>query len=169
MAILDILEYPDPRLRQVAKPVEVVDERIRGIVDDMLETMYSAKGVGLAATQVDIHLRLFVMDTSEDESSPIVLINPTYEPMTEDQSVHQEGCLSVPGVYENLAQRYDRIQVRALGRDGQEFTMEMDGLAAVCVQHETDHLDGKLFVDYLSRLKQDRIRKKLKKSQRLRA
>ncbi len=168
MAILEILEYPDPRLRTVAKPVAEVNDEIRQIVSDMLDTMYSAKGVGLAATQVDIHQRIVVMDMSENGDSPIVLINPRYEGIGDEKSELQEGCLSVPGFFEALG-RFEKIRVSALDRDGAEFTMDVDGLASVCVQHELDHLEGKLFVDYLSRLKQDRIRKKLEKNKRLRA
>ena len=166
MAILDILEYPDPRLRTVAKPVEAVDDAIRQIVDNMLETMYSAKGVGLAATQVNIHQRIVVMDMSEGGDDPIVLINPRFEGMSDEKSELQEGCLSVPGFYEKL-DRLDKIRLTALNRNGEEYSMDLDGLAAVCVQHELDHLEGILFVDYLSRLKQDRIKKKLEKNRRL--
>ncbi|WP_263081444.1 peptide deformylase [Endozoicomonas sp. Mp262] len=168
MAILDVLEYPDPRLRTVAKPVTVVDDDIRKIVDDMLETMYHAKGVGLAATQVDIHQRIVVMDMSENGDAPIVLINPSYEAVNEEKSELQEGCLSVPGFYETLG-RFEKIRLTALDKEGQEYTTELDGLASVCVQHELDHLEGKLFIDYLSRLKQDRIKKKLEKNKRLKA
>ncbi len=165
MAILDILEYPDPRLRTIARPVETIDDEVRQIVDNMLETMYTAKGVGLAATQVDIHLRIVVMDMSENNDDPIVLINPGFEGLSDEKSELPEGCLSVPGFYEKL-HRLDKIRLTALNRDGKEYTMDLDGLAAVCVQHELDHLEGKLFVDYLSRLKQDRIRKKLEKNRR---
>lgn len=162
MALLEILEYPDQRLRTVAKPVAEVNNDIRRIVDDMLETMYDANGVGLAATQVDIHQRIVVMDLSEQGNEPQVLINPGYEPIGDEKSDLQEGCLSVPGFYE-LLDRYAQVRLTALDRDGNEYTRDYDGLAAVCVQHELDHLEGKLFIDTLSRLKQDRIRKKLGK------
>ncbi|USE36688.1 peptide deformylase [Endozoicomonas sp. SCSIO W0465] len=162
MALLEILEYPDPRLRTVAKPVAEVNDDIRRIVDDMLETMYDARGVGLAATQVDIHQRIVVMDLSEEGNKPQVLINPGYEPIGDEKSDLQEGCLSVPGIYE-LLDRYSQVRLTALDRDGNEYTRDYDGLAAVCVQHELDHLEGKLFIDTLSRLKLDRIKKKLGK------
>ncbi|AMO54292.1 peptide deformylase [Endozoicomonas montiporae] len=166
MALLDILEYPDERLRTIAKPVSEVNDDIRKIVDDMLETMYDAKGVGLAATQVDIHQRIVVMDFSGDNSEPLVLINPTFESLTEELTDISEGCLSVPGVFE-LLDRPASVRLTALDRDGKEYSMDFDGLASVCVQHEIDHLNGKLFVDYLSKLKQDRIRKKMVKHKRL--
>ncbi|UYM18359.1 peptide deformylase [Endozoicomonas euniceicola] len=166
MALLDILEYPDERLRTIARPISEVNNDVRKIVDDMLETMYNAKGVGLAATQVNIHQRIVVMDFSENNSKPLVLINPTFEPLTEDLTDISEGCLSVPGVYE-LLDRPASVRLTALDRDGNEYSMDFDGLAAVCVQHEIDHLNGKLFVDYLSKLKQDRIRKKMVKHKRL--
>lgn len=162
MALLEILEYPDPRLRTVAKPVAEVNDEIRRIVDDMLETMYDSNGVGLAATQVDIHQRIVVMDLSEEGDEPQVLINPGYEPIGDEKSDLQEGCLSVPGFYE-LLDRYARVRLTSLDRDGNEYTRDYDGLAAVCIQHELDHLEGKLFIDALSRLKQDRIKKKLGK------
>ena len=162
MAILNILEFPDPRLRTIAKPVEVVDERIRQLVDDMFETMYEAPGIGLAATQVNVHERVIVIDLSEDRSEPLVFINPELETLTEDLEEMQEGCLSVPGFYETVT-RPERVRVKALDRDGQAFDIVCEGLLAVCIQHECDHLNGKLFVDYLSNLKRDRIRKKLEK------
>lgn len=165
MAILAILEYPDPRLRTVAKPVPEVNDEIRQVVDDMLETMYNANGVGLAATQVDFHQRIVVMDLSEEGNQPEVLINPRYEPIGDEKSDLQEGCLSVPGFYE-LLDRWARVRLIALDRDGKEYSKECDGLAAVCVQHELDHLEGKLFIDSLSRLKLDRIKKKLGKKNR---
>jgi len=165
MAILDILHFPDPRLRQCAKAVEQVDDRLRRLVDDMLETMYAAPGIGLAATQVNVHQRVVVIDISEDKRQPQVFINPEIL-FKEGVEEMDEGCLSVPGIYERV-QRAERIKVRALGRDGEPFELETDGLLAVCVQHEIDHLDGKLFVDYLSQLKRLRIRKKLEKSRRL--
>ncbi len=165
MALLEILEYPDQRLRTIAKPVVEVNDDIRRIVDNMLETMYNANGVGLAATQVNIHQRIVVMDLSEDANEPQILINPSYEPIGDEKSDLQEGCLSVPGFYE-LLDRYDRVRLTALDRDGNEYSKDYDGLAAVCVQHELDHLEGKLFIDTLSRLKQDRIKKKLGKKKR---
>ena len=164
MAKLPILEFPDPRLRTVAKPVEAVDEGVRRLVDDMFETMYAAPGIGLAATQVDVHLRLLVLDVSEDQSRPMVFINP--EILSEDgHQVYQEGCLSVPGIYADVT-RANRIRVKALDRDGKAFEVEADGLLAVCIQHEMDHLAGKVFVDYLSPLKRDMVRKKLDKARR---
>ncbi len=166
MALLQILEYPDERLRTIAEPVAKVNDEIRKLIDSMLETMYESKGVGLAATQVDIHKRIVVMDFSEEGNDPLVLINPEFEPIGEDLTDLSEGCLSVPGFFE-LLDRFAEVRLTALDRDGEEFSMELDGLAAVCVQHELDHLNGKLFVDYLSKLKQDRIRKKLIKNKRL--
>ncbi|OED43427.1 peptide deformylase [Endozoicomonas sp. (ex Bugula neritina AB1)] len=165
MALLDILEYPDERLRTIAKPVTEVNDAIRKIVDDMLETMYDAKGVGLASTQVNIDQRIVVMDFSDDNSKPLVLINPTFEALTEELTDISEGCLSVPNIFE-LLDRPAEVRLTALDRDGKEFSMDFDGLPAVCVQHEIDHLNGKLFVDYLSKLKQDRIRKKMIKNKR---
>jgi peptide deformylase len=167
MALLPILEYPDPRLRTVATPVEVVDDALRRLVDDMFETMYAAPGIGLAATQVDVHKRLLVLDVSEDNSQPLVFINPEFEPVAGTQE-YDEGCLSVPGYYDTVS-RHDRIRVRALDRHGQPFELEADGLLSVCIQHEIDHLDGKLFVDYLSRLKRERVKSKLEKSRARRA
>ncbi|HLT04466.1 MAG TPA: peptide deformylase [Pseudomonas sp.] len=168
MAILNILEFPDPRLRTLAKPVEVVDDSIRQLVDDMLETMYAAPGIGLAATQVNVHLRVVVMDLSEDQTEPRVFINPEFEALTDEMEQYQEGCLSVPGFYENV-DRPQKVKVRALDRDGQPFELIAEGLLAVCIQHECDHLNGKLFVDYLSQLKRDRIKKKLEKQHRQQA
>lgn len=164
MALLKILEYPDPRLRTRARDVEQVDEGIRRLAADMLETMYAAPGIGLAATQVDVHLRLIVMDISEDRSQPLVLVNPEILDR-EDVETGEEGCLSVPGITETV-QRARRIRVRALGVRGEALEFDADGLLAVCIQHEMDHLEGKLFVDYLSELKRQRIRKKLVKSAR---
>ena len=164
MTRLTILEYPDPRLRTVAKPVAAVDEPIRRLADDMLETMYAARGVGLAATQVNVHLRLLVADVSEEKNAPLVFINPELVEKHEVE-VSQEGCLSVPGIYEDVT-RAQRVRVRALDRDGKPFERDVDGLLAVCVQHEMDHLEGKLFVDYLSEMKRTRIRKKLEKERR---
>lgn len=168
MAILTILEFPDPRLRSRAKPVAVVDQRIGGLVDDMFETMYAAKGIGLAATQVNVHERVVVMDLSETHDQPRVFINPEIEVLGDDTQDYEEGCLSVPGFYELVARPAD-IRVRALDRDGNPFELKPDGLLAVCIQHELDHLDGKLFVDYLTPLKRLRIRQKLEKLQRQQA
>jgi peptide deformylase len=166
MTRLTILEYPDPRLRTRAVPVARVDDSVRRLIDDLLETMYAAKGVGLAATQVNVHQRLLVADVSETKDQPVVLINPEILERGEP-GVGEEGCLSVPGFFEEVS-RARRIRVRALGRDGQPLEMDAEGLLAVCVQHEIDHLEGKLFVDYLSELKRTRIRKKLEKEQRQR-
>lgn len=161
MGILKILEFPDKRLRIKAKPVEVVDERIRMLVDDMLETMYQAKGVGLAATQVNVHQRVIVIDVSEEKNDPLFLINPE---IVEKDGVEEseEGCLSVPGFYEKVT-RAEHIRVTALNRAGETFQIEARELLAVCIQHEIDHLEGKLFVDYISPLKRNRIQKKLEK------
>jgi len=164
MAKLPILTFPNPRLRNVAKPVPTVDDRVRRLVDDMLETMYAAPGIGLAAIQVDAPLRVVVIDISDDHDAPLCLINPEIlERQGEEQM--EEGCLSVPGFFEPVT-RAERVRVRALDRDGQPFELEADGLLAVCIQHEIDHLDGKLFVDYLSSLKRQRIRRRLEKEQR---
>jgi peptide deformylase len=165
MSLLKILEFPDPRLRTVAKPVTGVDNRIRTLVNDMLETMYNAPGIGLAATQVDIHQRIVVMDLSEDANEPQIFINPEIEVLDSTTCSNQEGCLSVPGFYETV-DRPEHIRLKALDKDGKTFEMEPDGLMAVCIQHEIDHLNGKLFVDYLSAFKRERIKKKLEKLQR---
>jgi peptide deformylase len=165
MALLSILRYPDPRLHTVAQAVAAVDERIRRLADDMLETMYAADGVGLAATQVDVHERLIVMDTSEQHNHPIVLINPEIVKRSAEMAVNEEGCLSVPLVYDRV-ERHAQVTVRALGHDGEVFEMAAEGLAAVCVQHEMDHLMGRVFVEYLSTLKRDRIRTKMLKKTR---
>ncbi len=165
MAVLEILEFPDARLRTVAKPVREVTDRIRTLIDSMFETMYAAPGIGLAATQVNVHQRLLVIDVSEDETGPMVFINPQIIVLDPVAGEYDEGCLSVPGFYETVS-RPQRISVTALDREGSEFTRELDGLLAVCLQHEIDHLDGKLFVDYLSPLKRQRIRKKLEKIHR---
>lgn len=165
MARLSILRYPDPRLHTVARPVAVVDERLRELVDDMLETMYAADGVGLAATQVDVHERIIVMDTSEARGRPLVLINPEIVERSAETAVAEEGCLSVPQIYDKV-ERPAWVTVRALGRDGQPFELDAEGLNAVCVQHEMDHLLGKVFVEYLSPLKRDRIRTKMLKKTR---
>jgi peptide deformylase len=162
MALLTILEYPDPRLRQIAAPVEAVDDALRQLLDDMLETMYAAPGIGLAATQVNIHKRFLVVDISEESDSPLFLINPEITEATGKEK-GEEGCLSVPGVYEPV-ERAEKIRLQALNRDGEPFEMQTEGLLAVCIQHEIDHLDGKLFVDYLSELKRQRLRKKAAKS-----
>jgi peptide deformylase len=164
MALLKILHFPDPRLRTRAKPVAAVDDRIRTLVADMLETMYAAPGIGLAATQVDVHERVVVVDVSEEGDTPLALINPEIV-WKDGVEVMQEGCLSVPGFFEDV-ERADRIRVRFLDPQGQAQELEADGLLAVCIQHELDHLEGKLFVDYLSDLKRTRIRKKLEKEQR---
>ncbi|WP_455206372.1 peptide deformylase [Kaarinaea lacus] len=161
MAILNILHYPDPRLRQKALPVESVDNEIKQLVEDMFETMYQAPGIGLAATQADIQKRIIVIDISEDKSNPLCFINPEIISSDGEEEM-EEGCLSVPGIYEKVS-RADHIKVRALDRNGQSFEIEADGLLSVCIQHEMDHLEGKLFVDYLSELKRQRIRKRLEK------
>ena len=168
MAILNILEFPDPRLRTIAKPVDVVDDALRQLIDDMFETMYDAPGIGLAASQVNVHKRLVVMDLSEDKSEPRVFINPEFEPLTDEMDQYQEGCLSVPGFYENV-DRPQKVKIKALDRNGQPYELIAEGLLAVCIQHECDHLNGKLFVDYLSNLKRDRIKKKLEKIHRQQA
>ncbi|WP_106475880.1 peptide deformylase [Phytohalomonas tamaricis] len=165
MAILEILEYPDERLRTRAKPVEHVGDDVRRLIDDMFETMYDAPGIGLAATQVDHHIRLFVMDVSEDKSQPLVLINPEYEPLDDEREPMQEGCLSIPEYYAEVP-RALRVKARALDRNGEPFELEADGLMAHCIQHEYDHLEGKLFIDYLSPLKRDRVKKKMQKRQK---
>ncbi len=164
MAILDILHFPDARLRNVAKPVSEVDDSVRKLIDDMFETMYDAPGIGLAAIQVNDPRRVIVVDTSEERNAPLALVNPQIVEKQGEEEM-DEGCLSVPGVYETV-QRAEKVRVRALDRDGKQFEMDVDGLLAVCIQHEIDHLDGKLFVDYLSNLKRQRIRKKLEKEAR---
>ncbi len=163
--LLEILEFPDPRLRTVAKPVEKVDERIRKLVDDMFETMYDAPGIGLAASQVDVHEQVIVIDTSEDRSDPRVFINPEITVLDDELGSYDEGCLSIPGFYESV-DRPTHIRISALDRDGNRFEEVPDGILAVCIQHEMDHLQGKLFVDYLSPLKRNRIRSKLEKQHR---
>jgi peptide deformylase len=165
MARLTILRYPDPRLHTIAKPVAAVEERIRQLVADMLETMYAADGVGLAATQVDVHERVIVMDTSEQHDQPLVLINPQITWQSPDFAVAEEGCLSVPLVFDRV-ERHAQVVVQALNRDGAVFELTAEGLVAVCVQHEMDHLMGKVFVEYLSPLKRDRIRTKMVKKAR---
>ncbi len=164
MALLNILQYPDERLHTVAKPVAVIDGRIKKLVADMFETMYEARGIGLAATQVDVHERVVVMDLSEEKNAPRVFINPVITKQNGETS-YEEGCLSVPGIYETVV-RAETVTVEALDADGKKFVLEADGLLAICVQHELDHLMGKVFVERLSPLKQNRIRTKLKKRQR---
>ncbi|HEY8941174.1 MAG TPA: peptide deformylase [Cellvibrio sp.] len=168
MALLPILEFPDPRLRNVAKPVTEVDATIRKLVDDMFETMYEAPGIGLAATQVNVHKRVVVIDVSEDKSQPLVFINPEIEVLDQETSEYDEGCLSVPGFYETVV-RPGHIRVKALDRDGNAFEIEPEGLLAVCIQHELDHLNGKLFVDHISPFKRSRIRSKLEKKHKAEA
>ena len=162
MTLRTILSYPDPRLRTIAKPVEQFDEELQTLIDDMFQTMYAAKGIGLAATQIDQHLQLIVMDLSEDGSQPRVFINPTITPLVEEQFTYEEGCLSVPEYYDKV-DRPKRVKIQALDKDGSAFEEEAEGMLAVCIQHELDHLNGKLFVDYLSKLKQDRARDKVRK------
>lgn len=164
MAILEILQYPDPRLQTPAKRVERIDESVRKLVEDMTETMYAAPGIGLAATQVDVHLQVIVIDVSDDRSDLRVFINPEIT-RREGFAANQEGCLSVPGIYDNV-DRADSVTVTALDRNGSRFTLNASGLLAACIQHEMDHLQGKVFVEYLSELKLNRIRAKLKKRQR---
>ncbi|HKX95276.1 MAG TPA: peptide deformylase [Methylibium sp.] len=165
MAQLSILRYPDPRLHKVAQPVAAVDGRIRQLVADMLETMYAAQGIGLAATQVDVHERVIVIDISDDRDQPLVLINPELVAQSQEMKVGEEGCLSVPQFYDEVP-RHATVTVRALDRDGVSRDIEADGLLAVCIQHEMDHLLGKVFVEYLSPLKRDRIRSKMLKRTR---
>ena len=165
MALLPILCYPDPRLHTVAKPVAQVDARIQSLVADMLQTMYAAQGIGLAATQVDVHERLIVIDVSEDRDSPMVLINPRVLWVSEQTHVNEEGCLSVPGIYDSVV-RHDAIRIEAMDEKGQRREVQAQGLLAVCIQHEMDHLLGKVFVEYLSPLKRNRIKTKLVKAMR---
>jgi peptide deformylase len=165
MTKLTILEFPDSRLRTVAAPVKVVDDRIRALIADMFETMYEAPGIGLAATQIDVHEQIIVIDVSEEKNQPLVFINPRIEVLGDEVREYDEGCLSVPGFYEPVC-RPTQVRVQALDRDGKPFTLEPEGLLAVCIQHEVDHLKGKLYVDYLSPLKRTRIRKKLEKQHR---
>ena len=168
MALLQILEFPDPRLRTIAKPVAEVTDQHRALIEDMFETMYQAPGIGLAATQVNVHERILVIDVSEDKSEPRVFINPEVEVLDPELGEYDEGCLSVPGFYDTVC-RPQRIKVRALNEQGEAYEEELGGLLAICLQHEIDHLDGKLFVDYLSPLKRNRIRKKLEKAHRAKA
>ena len=162
MALLPILSYPDPRLRTIAEPVKTVDADIKQLIKDMIETMYDAKGIGLAATQVDRHIQLIVMDLSEDKDQPMVFINPKITPLTEETLSYEEGCLSVPQIYDKV-ERPSRVKIEAINLEGQAFEVEADDLLAVCIQHEMDHLNGKLFVDYLSPLKRQRAREKVEK------
>ena len=168
MSLLEILEYPDPRLRTIAKPVKDITPQINTLIDDMFETMYDAPGIGLAASQVDQHIQLIVMDISEEKASPHVFINPEITILDGDLEKMQEGCLSIPGFYEDVI-RVEHVLIKALDREGKAFELEATGLLAVCIQHEMDHLQGTLFVDYLSPLKQQRLRKKLEKARRLNA
>ena len=165
MSKLDILRYPDPRLHKVARPVAAVDERIRTLVDDMLETMYAAEGVGLAATQVDVHERVIVIDTSEARDQPLVLINPELVELSDEMAIAEEGCLSVPEIYDKVS-RHARVKVRAIDRSGASREFDAEGLLAVAVQHEMDHLLGKVFVEYLSPLKRSRIKTRMLKKTR---
>jgi len=165
MALLPILCFPDPRLHTVAKPVPTVDARIKALIADMFETMYHAHGIGLAATQVDVHERLVVIDVSEERDQPLVLINPEIIWASAEKKINDEGCLSVPGIYDGV-ERHEAVHVRALDGEGQEQLIEADGLLAVCIQHEMDHLLGKVFVEYLSPLKRNRIKTKMLKAQR---
>lgn len=165
MAHLQILEFPDPRLRKIASPVTVFDEKLEVLIEDMFETMYEAQGIGLAATQVNVHQRLLVIDVSENKDRPLVFINPRFEVIEDELSEYDEGCLSVPGFYETVS-RPRKIKIMALDKSGAEFELEAEGLLATCIQHEIDHLDGKLFVDYISPLKRQRIRQKLEKEHR---
>jgi peptide deformylase len=165
MALLPILCYPDPRLHKVAKPVQAVDARLHTLIDDMIETMYEAGGIGLAATQVDVHERLVVIDTSEARNQPMVLINPEITWMNDERVKGEEGCLSVPGIYDGV-ERATQVKITAMDRDGQSRTIEAEGMLAICIQHEMDHLMGKVFVEYLSPLKQGRIKTKLVKAQK---
>jgi peptide deformylase len=165
MSLLPILRYPDPRLHKIAKPVTVFDERLKKLAADMAETMYDAPGVGLAATQVDVHEQLIVIDVSETHDQLRVFINPEIVWASEERTVYEEGCLSVPGIYDGV-ERPSRVKVKALDLDGKEFEVEADGLFAVCIQHEMDHLKGKVFVEYLSPLKRNRIKTKLVKEER---
>lgn len=165
MALLPILCYPNPRLHKVAQPVQAVDARILALIDDMVETMYEAGGIGLAATQIDVHERLVVIDTSEERNQPMVLINPEIIWMGDERAKGEEGCLSVPGIYDGV-ERATKVKITALDRDGKSRSIEAEGMLAICIQHEMDHLMGKVFVEYLSPLKQGRIKTKLVKAQK---
>lgn len=168
MALLTILEFPDPRLRTVAKPVELFDAGLQQLIDDMLETMYAAPGIGLAATQVNVHKQLLVMDVSENKDTPLVFINPLLTIIDDELESYDEGCLSVPGYYETVT-RPKNVKITALDRHGKNFSITDSGLLAICIQHEMDHLSGKLFVDYLSPLKRNRIKSKLEKAHKQQA
>ena len=168
MAKLDILEFPDPRLRTLATPVTEVTDAVRTLIDDMFETMYACPGIGLAATQINVHKRIVDIDISEEQNQPMVFINPTVDVLDSETGCYDEGCLSVPGFYESV-ERPVHIRVKALDRDGKSFELTPDGLLATCIQHELDHLNAKLFVDHISNLKRDRIRKKLEKQHRQQA
>ncbi len=165
MSLLPILEFPDPRLRTVAEPVTVFNDELRQLIKDMFETMYDAPGIGLAATQINVHQRIITIDTSEEKNDPLVVINPQVEILSDETEKQQEGCLSVPGYYEDVV-RPIRIRLTAQNEHGEEYSLEADDLLAICIQHEIDHLEGKLFVDYLSPLKRSRIRSKLDKLHR---
>lgn len=167
MSVLNVLRFPDERLRTVAQPVTEVTDEIKSFIDDMFDTMYDENGVGLAATQVDNHIRIFIADVSEDRSEPLVFINPVITDK-EGMVINEEGCLSVPQCYAKV-ERAEKVTVEALDKNGEKFTHNAEGLKAICIQHELDHLDGKLFVDYLSPLKRERIKKKLEKEARLMA
>ena len=165
MATLNILEFPNPNLRKIAVPVTSFDNDLKCLIDNMFETMYEANGIGLAATQVDVHKRLLVLDVSEERNDPKVFVNPTIDVIESDLADYDEGCLSVPGFYETVS-RPKKIKVSAQDKEGSQFEIEADGVLSVCIQHEIDHLDGKLFVDYLSSLKRNRIKDKLQKEQK---
>lgn len=165
MALLSILQYPDPKLHTLARPVQAVDARIQALIADMVETMYDANGIGLAATQVDVHERLVVIDVSDERNEPLVLINPEIVWASEERVLNEEGCLSVPGIYDGV-ERATQVRVQALDGEGQSRTVEAEGLLAVCIQHEMDHLLGKVFVEYLSPLKRNRIKSKMLKTRR---
>ncbi len=167
MAVLNILSYPDPRLRTIAAPVKQVDDKIKTLITDMIETMYDAEGIGLAASQVDEHLQLIVMDLSENKDTPMVFINPKVTPLVEEKQPYEEGCLSVPEVYDKV-ERPNKVRIEALDENGDVIDTEAEGLLAVCIQHEMDHLNGVIFVDYLSKLKQNRARDKVKKILKIR-
>ena len=165
MAILDILEFPDPQLRTIARPVKVVDDRIKQLISDMTETMYDAEGIGLAATQINVHRQIVIIDVSEERDTTLVFVNPSIEVLDPELHNYQEGCLSVPGYYEEVS-RPTAVKVKALNENGEPFEIIAEGLLAVCIQHEMDHLNGKLFVDYISALKRNRIKQKLQKERR---
>lgn len=167
MAVLNILSYPDPRLRTIATPVKKVDDKIKTLIADMIETMYDADGIGLAASQVDEHIQLIVMDLSEDKDTPMVFINPKVTPLVEEKQPYEEGCLSVPEVYDKV-ERPNKVRIEAFDKNGEAIDKEAEGLLAVCIQHEMDHLNGVIFVDYLSHLKQTRARDKVKKVLKIR-